>query len=93
MSHSANAFSSRLFFFMFNGSITLCSPTGEVLEVIAPDEVPVDIRVKLMVCFIHQHVYKPLDVSSQTVPLFHNAHSFLFLYGEFIGSLESVLFS
>lgn len=36
-------------------------PLGEVLEIIVPDEVPVDIRVKLMVCFIHQHVYKPLD--------------------------------
>ncbi|XP_063067966.1 general transcription factor 3C polypeptide 3 [Engraulis encrasicolus] len=36
-------------------------PLGEVLEVIVPDEVPVDIRVKLMVCFIHKHVYNPLD--------------------------------
>lgn len=61
---------------MFNGSITLCLSTGDVFEVVVPDEVPVDIRVKLMVCFIHQHVYKPLDVSLQTVPFFHNAHSF-----------------
>uniref|UniRef100_A0AAY4BHT2 General transcription factor IIIC, polypeptide 3 n=1 Tax=Denticeps clupeoides TaxID=299321 RepID=A0AAY4BHT2_9TELE len=26
-----------------------------------PEEVPIDIRVKLMVCLIHQHVCKPLD--------------------------------
>uniref|UniRef100_A0AAZ3R8G8 General transcription factor IIIC, polypeptide 3 n=1 Tax=Oncorhynchus tshawytscha TaxID=74940 RepID=A0AAZ3R8G8_ONCTS len=30
-------------------------------EVVVPDHVPVDIRVKLMVCLIHQHVYRPLD--------------------------------
>uniref|UniRef100_UPI001EAEE4DF uncharacterized protein LOC124030891 n=1 Tax=Oncorhynchus gorbuscha TaxID=8017 RepID=UPI001EAEE4DF len=35
--------------------------TGEVREVVVPDHVPVDIRVKLMVCLIHQHVYRPLD--------------------------------
>uniref|UniRef100_A0A8K9V0N0 General transcription factor IIIC, polypeptide 3 n=1 Tax=Oncorhynchus mykiss TaxID=8022 RepID=A0A8K9V0N0_ONCMY len=33
----------------------------EVREVVVPDHVPVDIRVKLMVCLIHQHVYRPLD--------------------------------
>ncbi|XP_055062106.2 general transcription factor 3C polypeptide 3 [Misgurnus anguillicaudatus] len=35
--------------------------TGKILEVVVPDDVPVDIRVKLMVCLIHQHVFKPLD--------------------------------
>lgn len=34
---------------------------GQILEVVLPEEVPVDIRVKLMVCLIHQHVFKPLD--------------------------------
>ncbi|XP_038839402.1 general transcription factor 3C polypeptide 3-like [Salvelinus namaycush] len=34
---------------------------GEVRQVVVPDHVPVDIRVKLMVCLIHQHVYRPLD--------------------------------
>ncbi|XP_036396803.1 general transcription factor 3C polypeptide 3 [Megalops cyprinoides] len=34
---------------------------GEVLAVHVPDHIPVDIRVKLMVCLIHQHIYKPLD--------------------------------
>ncbi|XP_045555430.1 general transcription factor 3C polypeptide 3 [Salmo salar] len=34
---------------------------GEVRKVVVPDHVPVDIRVKLMVCLIHQHVYRPLD--------------------------------
>ncbi|XP_064826286.1 general transcription factor 3C polypeptide 3-like [Oncorhynchus masou masou] len=34
---------------------------GEVRGVVVPDHVPVDIRVKLMVCLIHQHVYRPLD--------------------------------
>ncbi|CAB1327500.1 unnamed protein product [Coregonus sp. 'balchen'] len=34
---------------------------GEVRKVVVPDNVPVDIRVKLMVCLIHQHVYRPLD--------------------------------
>uniref|UniRef100_A0A8C7MI63 General transcription factor IIIC, polypeptide 3 n=1 Tax=Oncorhynchus kisutch TaxID=8019 RepID=A0A8C7MI63_ONCKI len=34
---------------------------GEPKEVVVPDHVPVDIRVKLMVCLIHQHVYRPLD--------------------------------
>uniref|UniRef100_A0A6Q2WVX3 General transcription factor IIIC, polypeptide 3 n=1 Tax=Esox lucius TaxID=8010 RepID=A0A6Q2WVX3_ESOLU len=33
----------------------------EVTQVVVPDDVPVDIRVKLMVCLIHQHVFKPLD--------------------------------
>uniref|UniRef100_A0A4W5R2H7 General transcription factor IIIC, polypeptide 3 n=1 Tax=Hucho hucho TaxID=62062 RepID=A0A4W5R2H7_9TELE len=33
----------------------------EVRKVVVPDHVPVDIRVKLMVCLIHQHVYRPLD--------------------------------
>ncbi|XP_076879328.1 general transcription factor 3C polypeptide 3 [Brachyhypopomus gauderio] len=36
-------------------------PKGRILEVGVPDDVPVDIRVKLMVCLIHQHVFKPLD--------------------------------
>ncbi|XP_056157326.1 general transcription factor 3C polypeptide 3 [Lampris incognitus] len=34
---------------------------GEIKEVIVPDNVPVDIRAKLMVCLIHQHVYNPLE--------------------------------
>ncbi|XP_028836738.1 general transcription factor 3C polypeptide 3 isoform X1 [Denticeps clupeoides] len=34
---------------------------GEVVEIVVPEEVPIDIRVKLMVCLIHQHVCKPLD--------------------------------
>uniref|UniRef100_A0A4W4FAC8 General transcription factor IIIC, polypeptide 3 n=1 Tax=Electrophorus electricus TaxID=8005 RepID=A0A4W4FAC8_ELEEL len=34
---------------------------GPILEVGVPDDIPVDIRVKLMVCLIHQHVFKPLD--------------------------------
>ncbi|XP_066517872.1 general transcription factor 3C polypeptide 3 [Hoplias malabaricus] len=34
---------------------------GEVLEVMVPDDTPVDIKVKLMVCLIHQSVFKPLD--------------------------------
>ncbi|XP_016420806.1 general transcription factor 3C polypeptide 3-like [Sinocyclocheilus rhinocerous] len=34
---------------------------GKILEVVIPDDVPVDIRVKMMVCLIHQHVIKPLD--------------------------------
>uniref|UniRef100_A0AAY4BKB0 General transcription factor IIIC, polypeptide 3 n=1 Tax=Denticeps clupeoides TaxID=299321 RepID=A0AAY4BKB0_9TELE len=33
----------------------------EVVEIVVPEEVPIDIRVKLMVCLIHQHVCKPLD--------------------------------
>lgn len=34
---------------------------GKVLEVVIPDAVPIDIRVKMMVCLIHQQVFKPLD--------------------------------
>uniref|UniRef100_W5MD51 General transcription factor IIIC, polypeptide 3 n=1 Tax=Lepisosteus oculatus TaxID=7918 RepID=W5MD51_LEPOC len=34
---------------------------GEVLSVEIPDEVPIDIRVKLMVCLIHLQMFKPLD--------------------------------
>ncbi|KAK9980526.1 hypothetical protein ABG768_000127 [Culter alburnus] len=34
---------------------------GKILEVVIPDDVPVDIRVKMMVCLIHQQVFKPLD--------------------------------
>lgn len=33
------------------------------MEVAVPDEVPIDIRAKLMVCLIHQNVFKPLNVS------------------------------
>ncbi|XP_046887097.1 general transcription factor 3C polypeptide 3 isoform X2 [Hypomesus transpacificus] len=33
-----------------------------VTDVQVPDTVPVDIKVKLMVCLIHQQVYKPLEV-------------------------------
>ncbi|XP_056596029.1 general transcription factor 3C polypeptide 3 [Triplophysa dalaica] len=35
--------------------------TGKIVEVLVPEDVPVDIRAKLMVCLIHQHVFKPLD--------------------------------
>ncbi|KAG9349390.1 hypothetical protein JZ751_027833 [Albula glossodonta] len=35
--------------------------SGEVQSVQVPEQIPVDIRVKLMVCLIHEHVYKPLD--------------------------------
>uniref|UniRef100_A0A8K9V7C9 General transcription factor IIIC, polypeptide 3 n=1 Tax=Oncorhynchus mykiss TaxID=8022 RepID=A0A8K9V7C9_ONCMY len=46
--------------------VCVCVCVGEpkpdlVREVVVPDHVPVDIRVKLMVCLIHQHVYRPLD--------------------------------
>ncbi|KAJ8350507.1 hypothetical protein SKAU_G00256370 [Synaphobranchus kaupii] len=34
---------------------------GEVQSVHIPENVPVDIRIKLMVCLIHQHIFKPLD--------------------------------
>ncbi|KAJ8003697.1 hypothetical protein DPEC_G00151010 [Dallia pectoralis] len=34
---------------------------GEVTKVVVPENVPIDIRVKLMVCLIHQHVFRPLD--------------------------------
>lgn len=44
----------------------ICSvvTVGEILEVVVPEDVPVDIRVKLMVCLIHQDVFTPLNVSS-----------------------------
>lgn len=32
-----------------------------------PDDVPVDIRAKLMVCLIHQNIFKPLNVSSRLI--------------------------
>ncbi|XP_029922885.1 general transcription factor 3C polypeptide 3 [Myripristis murdjan] len=35
---------------------------GDVVAVDIPDNVPVDIRAKLMVCLIHLHVYQPLEV-------------------------------
>ena len=44
--------------------LTAFLSVGEVLEVVVPDDIPVDIRVKLMVCLIHQSVFKPLDVST-----------------------------
>ncbi|KAI5090218.1 general transcription factor 3C polypeptide 3, partial [Silurus meridionalis] len=34
---------------------------GDIVEVVVPDDVPIDIRVKLMVCLIHQNVFKPLN--------------------------------
>ncbi|KPP62700.1 general transcription factor 3C polypeptide 3-like, partial [Scleropages formosus] len=34
---------------------------GEVQWVHIPHEVPIDLRVKLMVCLIQQHIFKPLD--------------------------------
>ncbi|XP_073800318.1 general transcription factor 3C polypeptide 3 isoform X1 [Danio rerio] len=34
---------------------------GKVIEVVIPDAVPIDIRAKMMVCLIHQQVFKPLD--------------------------------
>ncbi|TRZ00176.1 hypothetical protein DNTS_032255 [Danionella cerebrum] len=34
---------------------------GQILEVTIPEEVPIDIKVKMMVCLIHQHVFAPLD--------------------------------
>ncbi|KAF4074934.1 hypothetical protein AMELA_G00228980 [Ameiurus melas] len=37
------------------------SKSGDVSEVVVPDDVPIDIRVKLMVCLIHQNVFKPLN--------------------------------
>ncbi|KAM9454601.1 general transcription factor 3C polypeptide 3 [Clarias gariepinus] len=33
---------------------------GEIVDVVVPDNVPIDIRVKLMVCLVHQNVIKPL---------------------------------
>ncbi|XP_061082620.1 general transcription factor 3C polypeptide 3 isoform X3 [Conger conger] len=34
---------------------------GEVQSVQIPEHIPVDIRIKLMVCLIHQHMFKPLE--------------------------------
>lgn len=50
-----------------------------------PDDVPIDIRVKLMVCLIHQHVFKPLNVSS----IYTNTFFFFFFfekYSDLMGS-------
>ncbi|XP_023697257.1 general transcription factor 3C polypeptide 3 [Paramormyrops kingsleyae] len=33
---------------------------GEILGVLIPEDVPIDIRVKLMICLIQQHVFEPL---------------------------------
>uniref|UniRef100_A0A8K9XBL5 General transcription factor IIIC, polypeptide 3 n=1 Tax=Oncorhynchus mykiss TaxID=8022 RepID=A0A8K9XBL5_ONCMY len=41
--------------------VCVCEKMESEEEVVVPDHVPVDIRVKLMVCLIHQHVYRPLD--------------------------------
>lgn len=32
------------------------------MDVQVPDSVPVDLRTKLIVCFIHLHVYAPTEV-------------------------------
>lgn len=55
------------------------------MEVVVPDDVPIDIRVKLMVCLIHQHVFKPLNVSS----IYTNTFFFFFFfekYSDLMGS-------
>ncbi|KAM6945794.1 general transcription factor 3C polypeptide 3 [Aplochiton taeniatus] len=44
------------------GHVSLPPPVGEVRDVHVPDSVPMDIRVKLIICLIHQHVYSPLDM-------------------------------
>uniref|UniRef100_A0A667WB02 General transcription factor IIIC, polypeptide 3 n=1 Tax=Myripristis murdjan TaxID=586833 RepID=A0A667WB02_9TELE len=43
-------------------SLLRCVFAGDVVAVDIPDNVPVDIRAKLMVCLIHLHVYQPLEV-------------------------------
>ncbi|XP_005748128.1 general transcription factor 3C polypeptide 3 isoform X1 [Pundamilia nyererei] len=35
--------------------------SGEIVDVQVPDSVPVDLRTKLIVCFIHLHVYAPTE--------------------------------
>uniref|UniRef100_A0A6Q2Y4V8 General transcription factor IIIC, polypeptide 3 n=1 Tax=Esox lucius TaxID=8010 RepID=A0A6Q2Y4V8_ESOLU len=45
----------------FYETTVFCIPRFFSSSVVVPDDVPVDIRVKLMVCLIHQHVFKPLD--------------------------------
>ncbi len=47
-------------------SMTCFKCIGKIIEVVIPDEVPIDIRVKMMVCLIHQNVIQPLDVSTFT---------------------------
>lgn len=39
---------------------------GEIKDVQVPDAVPVDLRAKLIVCLIHLHVYKPLEVNRKS---------------------------
>uniref|UniRef100_A0A674D5B4 General transcription factor IIIC, polypeptide 3 n=1 Tax=Salmo trutta TaxID=8032 RepID=A0A674D5B4_SALTR len=41
--------------------VCVCVSFIDLCVCVFPDHVPVDIRVKLMVCLIHQHVYRPLD--------------------------------
>lgn len=41
---------------------------GEILGVLIPEDVPIDIRVKLMICLIQQHVFEPLHVSNALTP-------------------------
>lgn len=52
--------------------VHLFNVLGKIVEVLVPEDVPVDIRAKLMVCLIHQHVFKPLDVSD-SLKIFHQA--------------------
>lgn len=48
-----------------------------------PDDIPVDIRVKLMVCLIHQNVFKPLNVSS--------LYTHTYIFGEKYSMLTEIL--
>lgn len=36
------------------------------MDVQVPDSVPVDLRTKLIVCFIHLHVYAPTEVKQDS---------------------------
>uniref|UniRef100_A0A8C9SHK1 General transcription factor IIIC, polypeptide 3 n=1 Tax=Scleropages formosus TaxID=113540 RepID=A0A8C9SHK1_SCLFO len=49
----------QVYVFFFNKVFLF--PVGEVQWVHIPHEVPIDLRVKLMVCLIQQHIFKPLD--------------------------------
>lgn len=43
--------------------LAVCVYPGEINDVQVPDTVPVDLRAKLIVCLVHQHVYTPVEVN------------------------------
>lgn len=54
---------------------------GKIKDLQVPDNIPVDLKAKLIVCLIHLHVIAPLEVGEINILILLSSNTGVFLNG------------